>query len=168
MAGIHIAAYATDVGIAPTSAALVITSMGGANILSKIIVGGVAAKRGTRFAVFLFLGMETIALFAFAATRELWMFFIVAMIFGVGIGGATPPLAAMVAEFFGLRSVGIIMGVIGVGWAAGCSLGTLLGDYIFDTTGSYVPAFLTTGCLAVITLILVLLLRKPRKKQEAY
>jgi len=166
MAGIHIAAYATDVGIAPTSAALVITCMGGANILSKIIVGGVAAKRGTRFAVFLFLGMETIALFAFAATRDLWMFFIVAMLFGVGIGGATPPLAAMVAELFGLRSLGIIMGVIGVGWAGGCSLGTLLGDYIFDTTGSYVPAFLTTGGLAVITLILVLFLRKPVKNQE--
>ena len=167
MAGIHIAAYATDVGITPTSAALVITCMGGANILSKIIVGGVSAKRGTRFAVFLFLGIETVALFAFAATRELWMFLIVAMLFGVGIGGAAPPLAAMVAEFFGLRSVGIIMGVIGVGWAAGCSLGTLLGDYIFDTAGSYVPAFLITGGLAVITLVLVLLLRKPRKNQEA-
>jgi len=167
MAAIHIAAYATDVGVAATSAALVVTFMGGANILAKIVAGGVAAKKGTRFTLFLFLVIETTALFLFAATRELWMFFVVAVIFGGGIGGAAPPLAAMVAEFFGLRSVGIIMGVIGVGWAAGCALGTLLGDYMFDISGSYVPAYLTAGSLAVIALILVLLLRIPSKGREA-
>lgn len=163
MAGIHIAAYATDVGIPASSAALVLTVMGGANVLSKLVVGTVAARRGTRSALFLFLALETIALFIFAGTTELWMFFAVAALFGFGIGGGAPPLAAMVAEYFGLRSVGIIMGVIGIGWAAGCSLGTILGDYIFDVSGSYVTAFLVAGGLAALALAFVLLLRAPRR-----
>jgi OFA family oxalate/formate antiporter-like MFS transporter len=142
--------------------------MGGANILAKLAAGGIAAKRGTRFTLFLFLLVEIIALFSFIVTRDLWAFFIAAALFGSGIGGAAPPLAAMVAEFFGLRSVGVIMGVIGVGWAAGCALGTLLGDYIFDASGSYVTAFLLAGGLAIIAVILVLLLRIPSKSLKSY
>ena len=168
IAGIHIAAYATDVGIATTSAALILTFMGGANILAKLGAGGIAAKRGTRFTLFLFLLVEIIALFWFTVTRDLWAFFVAAALFGSGIGGAAPPLAAMVAEFFGLRSVGVIMGVIGVGWAAGCALGTLLGDYIFDASGSYVSAFLLAGGLAIIAAMLVLLLRIPSKSLKSY
>ncbi len=166
MAGIHIAAYATDVGITASSAALVLTVMGGANIMSKLFVGAVATRRGSRFSLLLFLALTTIALFIFAGSTELWMFFAVAALFGFGMGGAAPPLVAMVAEYFGLRSVGVIMGVIGVGWAAGCSLGTILGDYIFDTSGSYVDAFLVAGGLAALALLFVLLLRAPRKSHS--
>jgi len=166
MAGIHIAAYATDVGITASSAALVLTVMGGANIMSKLFVGAIATRRGSRFSLLLFLALSTIALFIFAGSTELWMFFAVAALFGFGMGGAAPPLTAMVAEYFGLRSVGVIMGVIGVGWAAGCSLGTILGDYIFDASGSYVDAFLVAGGLAVLALLFVLLLRVPRKSHS--
>lgn len=168
MAGIHVAAYATDAGITASSAALVLTVMGGANIMSKLFVGAVAARRGSRFSLLLFLALATVALFIFAGSTELWMFFAVAALFGFGIGGAAPPLAAMVAEYFGLRSVGVIMGVIGVGWAAGCSLGTILGDYIFDTSGSYVDAFLVAGGLAALTLLFVFLLRAPRKSHSVF
>lgn len=163
MAGIHIPAYATDYGIAPTSAALILSFMGGANIASKLIAGAIAARIATKNTALLFLVLEVIALFWFAATRDLWLFFIVATIFGLGIGGSTPPLAALVAEFFGLHSLGIITGMLGVGWAAGCAIGTILGDYLFDITGTYVFAFLMSGIAAVAALVIVALLRKPQR-----
>lgn len=168
MAGIHIAAYATDAGISASSAALVLTTMGGSNILSKVLVGTLATRRGSKFSLFAFLVMETLALFLFAGTSELWMFFAVAALFGCGIGGTAPPMTAMVAEYFGLRSVGVIMGVIGIGWAAGCSLGTVMGDLIFDASGSYSIAFLVAGGMAVLALFLALILRAPRKQSAAY
>jgi len=161
MASIHIAAYATDLGIAATSAATILTFMGGANILSKIIAGAVAARYGSKLAMFFFLVCEVIALFAFAVTRDYWLFCIVAALFGFGFGGGAPPLASMVSEFFGLRSIGALMGFLGVGWAAGCALGTFMGDYIFDISGSYIIAFLAGGVLSIIAAIIVLLLRAP-------
>jgi MFS family permease len=85
---------------------------------------------------------------------------------GLGIGGATPPLASLIAEFFGLRSVGIITGLIGVGWAAGCSLGTVIGDVIFDATGSYFAAFLLGIGLAVAAAIMAVSLRHPKPLPE--
>ncbi|MFC1965230.1 MFS transporter [Chloroflexota bacterium] len=165
MANIHLVAYATDVGIAPTSAALVMTFMGGANILSKVVAGAAAAKFGSKFTLLFFLALEIIALFSLSVTTDLWMLFAVATLFGFGFGGAAPPLITMVAEFFGLRSIGVIMGLTGVGWAAGCALGTFLGDYIFDISGSYVIAFLIGGAIAVIAAILLLFLRAPSNRK---
>jgi MFS family permease len=160
--GIHIAAHATDIGISATSAALILTFMGGANILSKLVGGGLAAKIGSRATLFIFLAIEAVALFSLAGIRDLSMFFALAALFGFGFGGSAPPLAAMVAEFFGVRSVGLIMGLIGVGWATGCAIGTVLGDYIFDISGSYDMAFLGAGVVTVIGAVFTLVMRAPK------
>ncbi len=163
MVGIHIVAHATDVGIAATRAAFILTFMGGANILSKVVVGGIAAKIGSKVSLLLCLLLKAVALFCFTRIGDLWMFCTVAAVLGFGFGGAAPLLASMLAEFFGVKSVGVIMGFTGVGWAAGCVLGTVLGDYIFDVSGSYVIAFLVSGVVAMIAVVLVLLLRAPTK-----
>ena len=163
MAGIHIAAYATDVGITPTSAALAVSAMGGANIAAKVISGAIATRLGARKTLFFFVTLQSVALFSLAGSTSLSALLGVAVLFGAAIGGGTPPLTAMVAEFFGLRSVGVIMGVIGIGWAAGCAAGTLLGDFVFDISGSYTPAFLAAGGLAVVAAVSVLMLRPPAR-----
>jgi len=163
MAGIHIPAYATDYGIATTSAAFILTFMGSANILSKLIAGAIATKIPTKNTALMFMVLEAIALFWFATTQDLWLFFIIATIFGLGIGGSTPLIAALVPEFFGLRSLGTITGILGVGWAVGCAIGTLLGDYVFDITGSYSFAFILSGVTAVVGLLIVTLLKIPQR-----
>ncbi|UCE98030.1 MAG: MFS transporter, partial [Dehalococcoidia bacterium] len=163
MVGIHIVAHATDVGIAATTATSIMIFMGGANILSKVVVGGIAVKIGSKLTLLLCLLLKAIALFSFTVIEDLWMFCTVAAILGFGFGGSAPLLASMVAEFFGVKSVGVIMGLTGVGWAAGCALGTVFGDYIFDVRGSYIIAFLVTGVVAMVAGMLVLLLRTPSK-----
>jgi MFS family permease len=90
------------------------------------------------------------------------------MLFGFGFGGSAPPLAAMVSEFFGVRSVGLIMGLIGVGWAAGCAIGTVFSDYIFDIYGSYIMAFLGGGVVATIGAVFTLLLRAPKHQASLF
>ncbi len=159
---IHVVAYATDVGIEPTSAVLVLTFIGGADILSRIVVGGISLKVGSRVILLSSLILLAVTLFCFPWVRDLGMFCAVGVFFGFGLGGTSPPLTSLVSELFGLRSVGIIMGLIGVGWAAGCAIGAFLGGYIFDITGSYTPAFLGAGVVAVIGVMLVFFLRAPK------
>jgi MFS family permease len=161
LTGIHIVAHATDLEIAATSAALILTFMGGANILAKFVVGPIASRISSKFALLLFLALEAVALFSFIWVTEFWMLCAVAALFGFGFGGGAPPMAAMVAEFFGVRSVGVIMGLTGVGWAIGCAIGTFLGDYLFDISGSYNLAFLVGGGVAVTGMMLTYLLRAP-------
>jgi len=163
MAGMHIAAHAVDNGIGASAAAFTLTFMGGANIAAKLFAGGIAERRGSTFTLLLFIGSEAVSLVILAFAGGYWMFILAAALLGLGIGGATPPLASLVAEFFGLRSVGTITGLTGIGWAGGCSLGTVIGDVIFDATGSYFIAFLVGVGLAVAAGVMATSLRHPGK-----
>jgi len=162
MAGMHIAAHAVDTGVSVSAASFTLTFMGGANIAAKLFAGGLADRRGSTFTLLLFIGAEAVALLILAFAGSYWMFFLAAALMGLGIGGATPPLVGLVAEFFGLRSVGAITGLTGVGWAAGCSLGTVIGDVIYDATGSYFTAFLLGVGLTIAAGAMAASLRHPK------
>ena len=167
MAGLHIVAHAVDTGVGASAAAFTLSFMGGANLAAKLFAGGIAARRGSTFTLVLFISAEALGLLIFVFARESWMFYLGSALLGLGIGGATPPLAALIAEFFGLRSVGIITGLTGVGWAAGCALGTIVGDMIFDATGSYSAAFLLGIGLAVAAGTMAVGLRHPKAASAA-
>ena len=63
----------------------------------------------------------------------------------------------MVAELFGLRSHGVIFGVVTFAGSVGGAIGPALAGHIFDITASYQLAFLVCGALGTIGLIFTLL-----------
>ena len=162
----HIVARATDVGIAATSAALILTFIGGATILSRIVVGGISLKVGSRVILLSCLILMAVALFCFVWVRDLWMFCALGVLFGFGYGGSGTIGVSLVSELFGLRSVGVILGFTGFGWNTGCAIGAFLGGYIFDITGSYITAFVVGGVVALIGAMLVFFLRAPKRLSQ--
>ena len=161
---VHIVAYADDVGIAATSAALIFTFMGGANILGKLLTWLIAMKVGNRYTLLFLLTLQAIGLFLLIQAKSLWMFFVLGSVFGFGLGGSTPIRMAMASEFFGIRSIGAIIGLLGVSWAAGGITGPLLAGYIFDLSHSYDIAFLAGGLLMIIGIVSTFFLKNPIKK----
>jgi MFS family permease len=71
----------------------------------------------------------------------------------------------MVAELFGIRSHGLLFGIVICLSSIGGALGPIVTGRIFDTTSSYKIAFLLLLVLATIALVLAVLLRqiKPKK-----
>ena len=61
---VHIVAYATDLGIDATLAALILTFMGGANILGKLLMPPIVTKIGGRFSLLLLFALQAITLFS--------------------------------------------------------------------------------------------------------
>ena len=72
------------------------------------------------------------------------------------MGAAESPL---VARLFGLRSHGLIYGVIHIGFTVGAAIGPFLTAYIYDLTNSYQVAFLTCAAIGVVGIILAIVLR---------
>ena len=71
----------------------------------------------------------------------------------------------LVAELFGLKSHGVILGFANFWGAIGAASGPLLAGYIFDKDGSYSIAFIICIAVAVIAFVFTLLLRTlPRKE----
>lgn len=149
---VHIVAYATDVGIAPTSAALIFTFINGISIAGIFTAWPMSARLGNRGSLLFFLGLEAVALFLFINADSLWIFLVLAMIFGFGFGGTNPLRAAMIPHIFGMKAVGSILGLVAFSWALGGAIGPFLAALIYDVSRSYDIAFLSAGLLVIIAM----------------
>jgi len=93
------------------------------------------------------------------AAKELWMLYLFAVIFGFGYGGMAALASPVVAELFGLSSLGVILGVTSICVESASAIGPVVAGHIFDITGSYSLAFLIYAAVSIISLILVWRLR---------
>jgi MFS family permease len=91
------------------------------------------------------------------------MFYVFGIIFGFAWGGAGVQASTMVAELFGLKSHGVLLGVSSVGFSIGGSIGPILLGYIFDIASNYQLGFLILSIVNLIGLMLALLLQPVRK-----
>jgi len=155
----HIVPYATDAGISTLEASTVLSVMGGSQILARLAVGRISDVTGRKLPGF------TSALFGIGAliwviwSDNLSMFYVFAVCFGICYGGFAVVNLTMVGDSFGGHSLGTIMGIMNVGYSAGLAIGSALGGFIFDVTGSYVVAFTIAAVVMLITGLLVIFVR---------
>ncbi len=95
--------------------------------------------------------------------REAWQLYLFAIIFGFAHGSLGVMESPLAAELFGLRSHGLIFGVVQLGWMVGASVGPLVAGYIFDINSSYTMAFLLGVAIAFLGLLLTSVLRVARR-----
>ena len=105
-----------------------------------------------------------VALFQLMTANELRMFYVFAVIFGLGYGGVAALMSPVLAELFGLREHGIILGVAVFAFAAGGTIGPVMMGRIFDISSSYQTAFIVLATIAVTGVILTSLVRPTGKK----
>lgn len=147
----HVVPAATDVGISPTAAALILTLSGIAGIPGT--VGGawwLTELLGHRRALILLCAGQAVALFLFAVTSSLWAFYVVAALLGFCFSASTPVRQAMAPPLFGLKSIGSVLGLAYLAWSTGAVAGPFLAGLIYDRTQSYDLAFVVGGVLLLV------------------
>ena len=162
MVMVHLVNYATDLGITPLVAATLLSVVGIGSMLGRLAMGAASDRIGSSNALAICCLVLGISLLWLIFVREIWMFYLFAIIFGFAYGGEVPQIAALVGQLFGLRSVAALVGVVLIGLSIGGALGSLMGGRIFDVTGSYQIAFTIAVVVSVAALILVLTLRRGR------
>lgn len=163
---VHIVIYATELGISATSAANILAIIGGVCIVGMNTLGSAADRIGNRLALAISFILMAVALFWLMVARELWALYLFAGIFGLGYGGMQVLFSPIAAELFGLSSHGVILSTAAIGGNIGAATGPVLAGYIFDTTSSYNPAFLTCATIAAIGFVLASLLKPFQSKGE--
>ena len=159
---VHIVAYATDMGIPTTSAALILSFQSIANIIAKLTVSSFTKRMGSRTTLVFLIALQASSLFLFIWATHLWALYALGAIFGFGLGGSMTIRMSIIPEYFGTKAVGTLIGIAGVAWGLGGVVGPILAGYIFDTTASYNVAFLTGSLLLLIGMIAALFLKAPK------
>ncbi len=159
---VHIVPHARDLGLKPAIAAGVLSTIGGVSILGRIVMGTANDRIGGKRSLMACFIILLAGLVWLQISREAWMLFLFAAVYGFAHGGFFTLMSPTVAEFFGTGSHGVLFGIILFSGAIGGAIGPLLAGRIFDVTGSYQPLFLVLTGMAVIGLVLITLLRPLR------
>jgi MFS family permease len=159
---VHIVPHAIDLGITPILAANLLSVNLGVSILGNYFVGTLGDRIGNRLVFLLGFIVFAVALLSLFFAGELWMLYVFSMVFGFTHGGLATSESPIVAWLFGLKSHGLIYGVVGMGFTIGASLGPLVMGFVFDLTGGYKIAFLICTFVAVLGLIFAIALRPTR------
>ncbi len=156
---VHIVPFVTDTGISTTAAANVLALCGGAQVIGGLVLGKFIDNFGSRrILAFSFLLMA-ISIAALVPYTDFWIICTAAFFFGAGIGGGVVTESTIIAEMFGMKSHGLILGVISFAFTIGGAIGPLITGYIFDVSGNYQTAFLVFTILSIAGLALTATLR---------
>ncbi len=160
---VHIVIHSTDMGVPAITAATVPAIIGGVSIAGRVLLGGGADRIGSKRAIALSLFLVTGALFWLLMARELWMLYLFAAAFGFGYGGLIAMQPTVIADLFGLRSHGAVLGFIFLAAGLGGAIGPVAVGRIFDVTGSYQLGFLVCAIISLVSAVQILFLRPVRR-----
>lgn len=162
MVMVHLFNFATDIGIASLIAATFISIIGIGSFIGRLLMGAASDRIGANNALLTccIIMMSTLIFLIFS--RELWMFYLFAIVFGFAYGGEVPQMPVMVGQFFGMRAVAALVGVTVFGATMGGALGAWVGGKVFDVTQSYQLAFAIAAATSFVAILLTLTLKKFR------
>ena len=144
---VHIVPFAREINVSPTMAAGLMSTIGGVSMAGRFFSGIALDRIGSkRVMIFCFILLIAVFLWLQIATR-LWMLYLFAVIYGLSHGGFFTSFSPIVAEFFGIKSHGVLFGITMFCGTFGGAMGPITAGYVFDVTGAY------TGAIWICTLI---------------
>jgi MFS family permease len=147
---VHLAPYAIDHGIAPTSAVLLVSAIGIGSTAGRFFLGGLADWIGRQLAlVGMFAGMA-LALVIWLSSTGFWPLAVFAFVFGVAYGGWVALLPAVVMDYFGGRNVSGLIGILYTSAGIGTLIGPAAAGFAFDLSHSYTLPIIASICGNVI------------------
>ncbi len=161
-------------GISRGVAGLVILGVSLMSLAGRIAAGWLGDSLDKRHFIAVSFSLQFIGTLIFAYTSSNWHLIGFIVFWGIGFGASIPVRFAMLADYFGRRSFGTIMGIM-------MTLSTLFGvigpvfvGWMFDVRGNYREPFLIMAASIVVSIPLILTLTKPgvpltasrRRRQE--
>ena len=152
----HIVSHVSDLGYDPARGAETLSLMLACSALASFFgVGFLGGRFGGLRAIFVFSSGQALLLTALAFVESLPGLYIAAALFGLGYGGILPCYPVIVREYLPAPEVGRRTGVVILFAGTGMALGSWLGGYVFDHTGSYDMAFLIGAAFNLANLAII-------------
>lgn len=156
---VHLAPHITDIGIKASTAAAVVSVVGGFSIAGRLGLGTLSDKIGILRSLFIAASFGAAGMALVLVSRQPWMFYLFASLYGVAHGAYFALLSPTIALLFGLRSLGVIMGAAFFLGNLGGVISPILAGRVFDVTRSYTPVFLLCLALSLTSLVLLAVLK---------
>jgi MFS family permease len=162
MVMVHLVNYATDMGIESLIAATFISIIGMGSFSGRLIMGSISDRIGASTALLICCAILMTTMVWLIFSTELWMFYLFAIVFGFAYGGEVPQMPVLIGQFFGLRGLAALVGVVVFGATSGGAVGAWVGGEIFDVTHSYQMAFIIAAIAGSSAVVITLAVKRLR------
>jgi MFS family permease len=160
---VFLPAYAQGVGIKAVAAATLVGFVGFASTAGRLGLGPLADRFGLMATYRLCLLVLGLCFAFWLCGKSYGMLVAFALVMGASYGGAVALTPAVVAELFGTRGLGVILGTLYTGSAIGTLLGPPFCGALIDRTGSYRLAILFTMAVTIVSYLIL----RPLELREA-
>jgi MFS family permease len=163
---VHLSPYAQEAGVSAGAAALALGLLGGFSIPGRILSGAVSDAVGWRRTLALaVLGMAISILWLLFLDGG-WMLYCFVFCYGLCHGLRIPAQLGIVSDFFGVGSLGVLIGVTtAVGQIAG-AFAPYAAGFIADSTGEYSLAFIALMVILAGAAVVAMAIRERRPASE--
>jgi MFS family permease len=157
---VHIVIHARGLKMSPSHSAYTLSLIGLVCILGMNVMGNFADRFGNRIAMGLSYALMGLSFVWVIPAKSEWSVYLFSIAFGFSYGGMQVLFSPIVAQLFGTRSHGVILGTSLLIGTFGGALGPIVTGYSFDALGSYTPAFTLCAVLSFAGVGAALLLRE--------
>jgi MFS family permease len=158
----HLVAFCSDLGIAPSHGAAMVTVALGCGFLSRQLWGWFSDHFGGGVTLAVCSACQASALAAFLMTQDEIGLFAVSAVFGLGFAGLVPAYVLVLRELFPASEAGWRVPMLLMFSGCGMAGGAWMGGALYDLYGYYSPAFVGAigANLANFAIVVTLLLRQ--------
>jgi MFS transporter, OFA family, oxalate/formate antiporter len=158
----HIASHGMDSGLKSMQAAVAVSTLGIFNAVTRILIGAVADKVGTRvsFLVIFIAQVVAMALLYPVGSSALWLSVIAALI-GWNYGAMFTLFPATCLQFYGPTSQGANYGLLFTAFGLAGFCGPYVGGLLKDTTGTYYAPFIVGAVVVAVSVIISFIIKPP-------
>ena len=146
-------AMAVERGVSLAGAAGVYGTLTIVSTVTRFLVPVVADRLGSKGAMAVCFCLQTFPVLILLFAQDLWMFYLFAVIFGIGIGGEMTAFPIINRQYYGNAPMGTAYGWQTLGGGFGMALGLVLGGFIWYYTGNYAGAVWLSFSLSLVGVI---------------
>ena len=165
---LHIVPYLENVKIPITIAAASVTGLTLCSIIGRVGFGFMGDFMDKRYLVAIAVTFQTVGLFIFSliSLERAWLIIPFLLIYGPGYGGPIPLRMVMLADYFGRKSYGSVLGWLALITALGGVASPVITGWVFDVMGNYRVAWQAITLITIPAIPLILLAKPPRAAPE--
>jgi MFS family permease len=130
-------AMVNERGFSRAEAAGVLVVLTVVSLVTRFAVPVAADLVGSKKAMMVSFALQTVPVLILLVANDLWVFYLFAVLFGIGIGGEMTAFPIINRQYYGNAPMGTTYGWQLLGGGLGMALGLLLGGFIWTATGSF-------------------------------
>jgi MFS family permease len=166
----HLVAFCSDLGIAPSHGAAMLSVVLGTGFLSRQLWGAFSDRVGGLTTLAVCSACQAAALTAFTMTQDEIGLFTVAAFFGLGFSGLVPAYVLTLRALFPASEASWRVPTLLMFSGSGMAAGAWMGGFLYDWFGYYAPAFFSAigANLLNLAIVVFLLLRQHARMRRAF